>query len=121
MNLTAFQKGADVRPAERFGHRQPDIWIALGILAPERRNDTFDKLRRSGQAQHAGFSALQQLSAFADGAGLIEQRAAVSEQLLSLARQHEAAARAIEQFQAELSFKVRNLSRKRGLRDAKLL
>jgi hypothetical protein len=52
---------------------------------------------------------------------LVQQQTAVSEQLLSLACQHETAARAIEQFQAELPFKVRNLARKRGLRDAKLL
>jgi len=61
------------------------------------------------------------LSALADGVGLVQQHTAVSEQLLSLACQHETAARTIEQFQTELPLKVSNLARKRGLRDAKLL
>jgi hypothetical protein len=41
--------------------------------------------------------------------------------LFPFARQHQPPVDAIEQLKAELLFQVRNLARKRGLRDAKVL
>jgi hypothetical protein len=76
---------------------------------------------RSRHAQHAYVSSLQDLRLFAHSASVIQEAAAVGEELLTAAGEHEAASDAVEELKSELRFQKRNLAGKRRLGDVQAL
>ena len=85
----------------------------------EIRKDAFDEMRRGCNLQHAGVAAPQRLRPLADGAGMVQQAAAIAEQLLAFAGQQEAASDAIEKVQTEFVLKIDDLPGQSGLGDVK--
>ena len=75
-------------------------------------------MRRGRHLQNAGVGPPQQLRLLGERADGTKDAAAIAKQLLAFAGQHQPAADAIEQSDAELVFEVLDLARQRGLRDA---
>jgi hypothetical protein len=67
-------------------------------------------LRRSGNSQHPGLTALKQPGLLTDAIGDLQETSAFPEHLLSHAGKREAASNAIEQFEAEFAFESIDLS-----------
>ena len=81
------------------------------------RQYTLDVLWRGPHLEHTGVAALKQLGALADRTDKIQQAAAIVEQLLAFAGQHQAATNPVEQFQAEFLFERGDLPGERWLGD----
>jgi hypothetical protein len=115
VNLAALQQGKQVR-AHSFG--RPDLYVRslFGVLVQECGKDALQHLRRYRNLQDACVSLLQPLSSLAERSDCAKNGPAISEQLLALASQNQAAANAIEQPQAELFLEL--LSRTTPIRSA---
>src|SRR5215213_8312401 len=72
-------------------------------------------MRRGCHFQNAAVAAPQLLDLVADGAGISQQPAGASEQLLALRRLPQASADAVEERDPELAFEIDDLPGKRGL------
>src|SRR5262245_60252604 len=117
VNLAAFQQGKQVR-AHSFG--QPDLYLRspLGVLAQECGKDSLQRLRGDRSLQDAGVDPPQPLRSLAERADSAKHGAAISEQLLAVAGQNQAAANAIKQLNPELLLELLDLTGQGGLRDA---
>ena len=71
------------------GVHQPHLHagIARRVVAQEIGKNAFDQVRRGRHTQHTDVAAPQDLRLLAHGAGVVEQSAAVVEQLLAFARE----------------------------------
>jgi hypothetical protein len=77
-------------------------------------------LRRGGHFQDAGLSALEHLRSFANRVGVVQEAAAVAEQLFAFAGQQKAAPNAVEQLETELLLEVTDLSGQGRLGDTQV-
>ena len=96
------------------------VRIAPRIPMQKRGLYTRDMLRRGADLENAAVAMSQLLSPLAQRAGVVQQTAAVGEQLLACTGQQQAAADAIEQLETELPLKVADLPGQRRLGDAQL-
>ena len=99
VNLTALQHCQGVGP-KRFNQFHFHIGMALRVAVQEIRNDALNELGRGSDLQHVGAPAPQLLRPLVDRAGIVEEAAAVPQQLLAFAGQHEPPPDAIEQLKA---------------------
>ena len=81
----------------------------LRVAVQELRKHAFDVQGGGAHFQQADVAASQLLRPLADRGGLGQQSAAIAEQLLAFTGQTQAAPDTIEQFEAELLLKVREL------------
>ena len=79
-----------------------------------------DELRRRRHLQHACVAAPKQPRALADCLGVIQQSAAIDEQLLAFAGQDKPAPHAVEELEPELVLQFADLPRQRGLGNAQV-
>jgi hypothetical protein len=91
------------------------VWPAFGVLVQECGKDTLYRLWCRSDLQNASVCSLQPLSPLAERADCTEDGAAITEQLLALASQDQAAANAIEQSKAEFFLELLNLAGEGGL------
>ena len=117
MNLAAFQQRHLVH-AKSFRQFHAHVGEAFGISRQESRQDAFDGLRRCGDLEHAGVSALEQLYAFAERAHLAQHAAAIAQQLLASGGQEQAAADTVKKLEPAFVFEIADLPRQGGLADA---
>jgi hypothetical protein len=82
--------------------------------------DAVDRLRRRRHPQDAAVAAPQQLRPLAERADRAKHGAAIVEQLLALAGQHQPAADPVEQLDAKLLLEIADLAGKGGLRNAQV-
>ena len=108
MNLAALQHGHLIQ-AKSFRQLHAHVGEAFGISRQKSRQNAFDCLRRCGQLQHAGVSALEQLYPFAKRAHLTQYPAAISEQLLASGGQEEAATDTVKKLEPAFIFKIADL------------
>jgi hypothetical protein len=71
--------------------------------------------------QHTDIAAPHDLRLLGDGAGMVEQGAALDEDLLAPAREEEPSPDTVEELEAEIVLEVGDLARQRGLGDMKSL
>ena len=109
VNLAAFHKSKQVR-AHRFGQLNLYVRSLLGVLVQECGKNAFQRLRRYRNLQDASVGLPQPLSSLAERLHGAKDGAAISQQLLALASQDEAAADTIEQRKAELLLKLHDLA-----------
>jgi hypothetical protein len=103
MNLAALQQRHLIQ-AKSFRQLHAHAGEAFGISRQKSRQDAFDCLRRRGQLQHAGVSALEQLYPFAKRAHLTQYPAAISEQVLTSGSQEEAATDTVKKLEPAFIF-----------------
>ncbi len=120
VQIAALQHGDQVG-AHRLRHLDLHVGIALGIAVQERREDAVDHLRRGAHLQHPGVLAPQQARALAERFDRAQDAAAIRQQLLARAGQHQAAAHAIEQRDTECGLERADLAGQRGLGHAQSL
>ena len=84
----------------------------------EIREHAVDRLRRGRHLEDARLASPQRLRALAERADRAQHGAAIPQQLLALAGQHQPATDAIEQPHAEFRLEVADLARQRRLRNA---
>src|SRR5215468_1886915 len=100
VNLAAFHQREQVR-AYRFGQLNLYVRSPFGVFVQECGKNALQRLRRYRNLQDASVDLPQLLSSVAERANCAKNGPAISEQLLALASQHQAAADTIEQFKAE--------------------
>jgi hypothetical protein len=71
----------------------------------------FDYHRRDRESQHTRAATADRLDPLADCLGMVQQAAALSQQLLTLWRQSESATNAIEELDPKLSLQLADLAR----------
>ena len=108
VDLTAFQHSQNL-PTASLGHLDVHVRIVLREAVQELRKHAFDVQQRGAHFQHADVATSQLLRSLAELGGVGQQTAAIAEQLLAFTGQTQAAPDTIEQFEAELLLKAREL------------
>src|SRR5581483_12138828 len=117
VNLATFQHRQGVGP-NRLKHLHLYIGEALRVAAQEIRKDAFDHLRGARHLQDTRVPPPEHLRPLVDSAGVVQETAAVAEQLLTLAGQQEPASYTIEKFETEILLQIADLSGQRRLGNA---
>src|SRR5436190_23845513 len=117
MNITALQQGY-LSQTKNLRQLHAHVGEALSIARQKSRQHAFDCLRRGGQLEHAGVSALEQLYALAKRGHLTQDPAAISEQLLASGSQEEATTDTVKKLKPAFMFKIADLPRQGRLANA---
>ncbi len=108
VNLAPFQH------RQQFGAdrvNEPHLYIGkeLRVMVQIVRNDGFEDRWSKRHFQHASVAMPERLRALSDGAGVIQQAAAVAQQLFALTGYYKAASDAIKKLKAKLVLKIPDL------------
>src|SRR5262245_52146272 len=115
VNLTAFEQRYQGSP-NRLRQLDPHVRAMLRVARQEHRQHAIDGLRRGCDLQDASVAPSQQFSLLRERADGTKNHATMPQELLAFTGQHQTAADAIKQFDAELIFEVFDLAGERRLR-----